>query len=390
MSLFRIIDFCDPVSLPQPDVVFLNQEETLCDILDIYTPNFEPSNLKKYDIAIIGIPDGRDTINENTSLAPNVIRNKLYQLAKIKTKKKIVDLGNLKIYPDIKENHLAFRELLIELFSYNIIVIVIGGAQHYTYSINLAYQYFEKPFSFITVDAKLDVDEKNKSSINSDNYLSKILKDDLKKQRILNYCNFGHQQYFVSSQGINYLTRNGYSSIRLGELTMDLFQCEPLIRNADFISIDSCAISAVYSSANRRSSPNGLTGEEICQISRFAGMSDNIRCYGYFEHNTDFDNQYQSAHLAAQNIWYFIDGITHRNYEDLSADYIQKFIVHINNEKNIDLVFLKSNITNRWWIEIILPDKNLFYTACSFNDYQLACNNEIPHIWWHFFDKFQL
>jgi hypothetical protein len=45
-------------------------------------------------------------------------------------------------------------------------------------------------------------------------------------------------------------------------------------------------------------------------------------------------------------------------------------------------VFWKSNLTGRWWME--LPYKNTKYTReqhlvpCTYNDYQMACNDELP------------
>ena len=53
-----------------------------------------------------------------------------------------------------------------------------------------------------------------------------------------------------------------------------------------------------------------------------------------------------------------------------------------------DLVFYKSNITNRWWIEISnIGNKNNKFKKttlfpCSHQDYLLACNGEVPERWW--------
>jgi len=46
-----------------------------------------------------------------------------------------------------------------------------------------------------------------------------------------------------------------------------------------------------------------------------------------------------------------------------------------------DLIFVKSNVTNRWWIEYRNRKGVTSYLACSYNDYIRANENEIPHRW---------
>lgn len=59
-------------------------------------------------------------------------------------------------------------------------------------------------------------------------------------------------------------------------------------------------------------SPNGFYGEEICAISRYAGISDKVSSFGIYEYNSKHDSNYQTAHLIAQMIWYFIEGVNYR------------------------------------------------------------------------------
>ena len=76
-------------------------------------------------------------------------------------------------------------------------------------------------------------------------------------------------------------------------------------------------------------SPNGFYGEEICAISRYAGISDKVTSFGIYEYNSTYDANYQTAHLIAQMIWYFIEGVNFRakDYPFSTKDDYQKFTV---------------------------------------------------------------
>ena len=142
---------------------------------------------------------------------------------------------------------------------------------------------------------------------------------------------------------------------------------------------------------NSTSSPNGFYGEEACQIAKYAGISDKVSSFGLYDLNPKFDRHNQTTHLAAQIIWHFIEGFYQRkkDYPFTDIDNYQKFIVHLV-KINHDLIFYKSNKTDRWWLEIhfikSLVNKKLI-VACSYEDYQMACNHEIPDRWWKIYQK---
>ena len=62
-----------------------------------------------------------------------------------------------------------------------------------------------------------------------------------------------------------------------------------------------------------------------------------------------------------------------------------KYIVPLESE---ELVFYKSNKTDRWWIEIpfISSQNNKLkrntLLPCSYEEYLEACNQELPERWW--------
>jgi hypothetical protein len=75
-------------------------------------------------------------------------------------------------------------------------------------------------------------------------------------------------------------------------------------------------------------------------------------------------------------IWYFVDGILIRKSEAKLEDTGEFMIFNVVFTDN-DAVFLKSKRTNRWWMK--LPDGS--FVPCSYNDYLIASNNDIPERW---------
>jgi hypothetical protein len=45
------------------------------------------------------------------------------------------------------------------------------------------------------------------------------------------------------------------------------------------------------------------------------------------------------------------------------------------------MIFVKSNLTDRWWIELPGETDENFYVACSYDDYLKANRNEVPDRW---------
>jgi hypothetical protein len=45
------------------------------------------------------------------------------------------------------------------------------------------------------------------------------------------------------------------------------------------------------------------------------------------------------------------------------------------------MIFVKSNLTDRWWIELPADKDQNLYVACSHEDYLNANRNEVPDRW---------
>ena len=119
-----------------------------------------------------------------------------------------------------------------------------------------------------------------------------------------------------------------FESYRLGEVSSKIKMVEPIMRDADIVSIDMKSIKASELGSRQKFSPNGFDGREICGISRYAGISNKVSSFGIFEYKSSSEDEITEI-LISQIIWYFIEGFNYRvqdsdfeNEDDLSLIHI--------------------------------------------------------------------
>jgi formiminoglutamase len=381
-------DYFDPVSINKPQQKFLKRNCIFGRNITVHTANSPIGNLQNFDLALIGIPEDRNSSNKGCCKAPDRIRSKLYELYKTPKKIRIIDLGNLKIGDTINDTYFGVRDIIIELLTKSVFPLIIGGTQDLTYANFLAIGEHLNYANLVTVDSKIDLIN-HTDRFDSQTYLGKII---FENNIPVNYANIGHQVCLVDQKDIDRLKKAFYEIYRLGIIRTNLKETEPVLRDANVISIDIASIKQADAPGQCNPSPNGFYADEICQISKYAGLSDNMVSFGLYEVNPVLDKENQTTHLAAQMIWYFIDGFSQKIAEQPSSNSNEftQYIIHLS-EVNQELVFYKSLKTNRWWIKSPYINENIPYPkhiACSYNDYLKASNQEIPDRWWKAFQKF--
>ncbi len=364
-------------------------------IVSYYKKNMFP-NLENIDIAIVGVKEDRNAkYNSGTKYAPDYVRKYLYQLFQGNFNVKIADIGNVIPGKNVEDTYLAVKTIIAYLIENKVIPIIIGGSQDITYANYLAYESLGQIINLVSVDPSFDIGSGEKK-INNNNYLNSIFTH--KPNYLFNYTNIGYQTYFVDQDAIELMQKLYFDTYRLGKVRENITEVEPIVRNGDMVSFDISSIRQSDAPASENASPNGLYGEEACQITRYAGLSDKISSVGFYEINPAFDKGEQTSHLTAQMIWYFIEGFYSRknDFPDKiskeSKEYI-KYVVSIKDFWN-KIVFYKSKISDRWWMEVPCPTKmekqyeRQHLVPCSYKDYQTACNEEIPEKWWQVYNKF--
>jgi hypothetical protein len=173
--------------------------------------------------------------------------------------------------------------------------------------------------------------------------------------------------------------------VRIGDVRQAIYLTEPLFRDSEAVVFDISAVRQSDAPGTFCPSPNGFYGEEICLLSRYAGISDKLKVFGLFDVNPEYDIRFQTTCLAAQIIWFFLEGFSQKQYEtpslnESNSGRFTRYHVRVTDLED-DLIFIKSNLTDRWWIEINAEQDEMQYIACSHEDYLKANVNEVPDRW---------
>lgn len=336
-------------------------------------------DLNKINIAIIGVLENRGDVNRKSQVDLSNVRKELYGLFPGNWDASIADLGDIASGNSIDDTFFALKKVVSSLIKKKIIPIVIGGSQDLTYALYRAYDDLEQMVNLVSIDNKFDFG-KESDVVSASSYLTKIIIDE--PNNLFNFSNIGYQTYYNSQEEIDLIDKLFFDAYRLGDVSNNIAIAEPVFRDADIVSIDLTAVKSSDSGNLNPFTPNGFNGKEICSLSRYAGISDKVSLFGVFNHG----NSKQEAVLISQIIWYFIEGYHYRSneYPFGSRENYLKYIIPLEEE----LIFYKSNKTDRWWIEIPFISnsnnklKKNTLLPCSYEEYLGACNQEIPERWW--------
>lgn len=378
---------------PVPDTVLAHNQLlaplSLGRKIKIHTEQDGIPDLDNINIVILGVLENRNDINyigENFNL--NEIRKSLYSLFPGSWSTNIADLGDIQKGESIEDTYFALKETLSVLIPKRIIPIIIGGSQDLTYANYRAYDSLMPMVNVVNVDRAFDLGDSSKP-IKNNSFVGKVIIE--QPYNLFNYATVGYQTYFNSQEEIDLMERLHFESYRLGEVSNDITLVEPVMRDANIVSIDLGVLKAAEVSLRQKVSPNGLDGKEICAVSRYAGISNKVSSFGIYEYKPSTDDEITSM-LISQMIWYFIEGVNCRVQDDNFTDdkSHQKFITLADSH---ELIFYKSVKTGRWWIEIPFLSnvnnklKKHTLLPCTHQDYLDACNDKIPDRWFKAYYK---
>ena len=356
-------------------------------LIDFHTADHFPE-VKFAEMAIFNVLEYEGSKNKSDSQDCK-IRASFYELHKEKLPR-IVDLGTLQLMPTRKESFHSIQVVCEALIHDGIIPVIIGGGHDISYAVYKAYAALEKFITLTAVDKSFDIGLED-DKLASYSHFGKIISH--KPSHLFHYVSLGYQSYFVSNMATEMLKEMNFDLLRLGDLKANFQEVEPIMRNTDFLSFDISAIQYAYAQANVYNSPNGLTGEEACQIMRYAGVSDKLSAVGLFEYNQGLDANNQTAQLVSQMLWYFIDGYKLRKQElNPNLKNCIQYTVAFEDGKN-EIIFYKSQSSGRWWMGVPFKKEGKkqlqnYFVACSYRDYEVANQGEVPERWLKTYNKF--
>ena len=366
----QIIEFCNDLNDNQigRNITQLSEEQSL---------------IAKGSVVILFVPEYRGSCENKSHDDDQIrsIRKSFYELYLGNWTHNLVDIGTLNPGKELSDTYYALTAVLKEILAYKAIPLIIGGSQDLTYYQYRAFDETESMVNMVSIDYGFDLGD-SKEDLHNHNYLSHCIVN--KPYNLFNHSTLGYQTYYNDQDAIDLLDRLFFETYRLGELIDDLKNVEPILRDATLASIDCNSIRSL-SLNNQINMPNGFNEREICQILRYVGIGERIKSLGIFEINKQNNPLFNE--LVAQMMWYFIEGYNVRMDEkiDINNPDFTRFTVPVDQD---DLIFYKSELTNRWWIEIPYSNnqnnklRQNTLLACSKFDYLEGCDQELPDRWY--------
>jgi hypothetical protein len=316
--------------------------------------SFSGHKLPGTKIVILGIGEEKGLMS---------IRKSLYSLY-FGYEINISDWGNIS-EPDSDK----LKDILKILLDNNIFVIIIGNAVDIL------------PVCLDSMAAR----ESISASVVSPAVVRSDFTDELLNNRFWNLFNFNflaYQTYLSDPAVLSKLSSRYFETLRLGKFREDNLIYEPPLRDSDIFSLDIASVRKPELADSLYSGLNGLYSEEACLISRHAGISDNLKIANIFCHDKIEKNGQKNA-LIAQIIWHIVDGFANRADEKTlnNVNGIKKILINLEQPAE-QLIFYRSDITNRWWMEIgEIPESEPLVISCTEDDYKTACRQDVPLRW---------
>ena len=366
------------------------KKNTIGSICEIYNTNFP--DWESSDIVLISVDENLG-LPELTNLESNhvKVRQQLYNyhLAKGNTLK-MADLGIIKKGASTSDTYAALEDITAEIQKKGKLLLIIGGTQDLTYANYLGYKKLEQTINVACIDQKIDLEISSEAPISSNNFINHLLT--FQPSFLFNFSILGCQQYYISEEQLNLFDELYFDYLRLGELNNNIKLAEPYLRNSDIISLDMSSIRRAEFSGSTDNGPNGFFANEICQIAKYAGISDKLSSFGAYNFSKKLENH--EVELSAQIFYFIIDGYCHRKKDypiGTKKNHVKYAVFH--EELNHNLVFHKSPKSQRWWLEVPYPPLKDFkferhnLVPCDYEDYLTAQKGLIPDLWWKTYRK---
>lgn len=365
----------------------LLHKQTLGKTLKIHTDKEGLPDLEEVKIALFGVNEWRYPSSKfQHRTDTSALRIQFYKLYTGNWSIAMADLGDIREGETPEDTDYAVQSLVSSLHKAGILPLIIGGSQEITYATYRAFDKVSNMVNIVSVDSSFDFSFQEEL-ISAHSYMGRIIIEP--PNNLFNFCNLGYQTYYNAQEAIDLIDSLFFESYRLGEIINDIAIVEPVLRDADIVSIDMTSVKSAELGHTEHAYSNGFNSREICAICRYAGISDRVSVFGVYE----CENSNPSHQLIAQMLWYFIEGYNFRTREHPfnKTNNATKFIVPVDNET---LIFYKSDISGRWWVEVpsLLKSNNKLETPallpCTHQDYLDACNQIIPQRWWKAYRKF--
>ena len=310
------------------------------------------------DVALIGC-----------SKEVHTIREQLYQFQFPFRNLKFGDLGNIK-----KGDPVFLNPAVSQLLEKNVVPIILSSDFDLIKPLSLVFEQRKQHYNVCLFNRFIPVSTDAASKTTLNNVIER-------EKAYLGTIDFiGFQEHYCDTT-ITFQDHEKLANfVALGSAKNDLEEVEPYIRNASLACFDVNVMKWADAPGQYNPAPSGFTSEEVCQLSRYAGINENLSCIFFHGYDLKKDTSNITAKTIAENIWYFLDGVNVRNLTDETEP--ANCTEYMVDSKYLEtpIVFVRNNQTNKWWFHFqykkSLSEINTLL-ACSYEDYLGACNEEL-------------
>ncbi|MDX5320891.1 MAG: arginase family protein [Bacteroidota bacterium] len=369
-----------------PDHLFSSDQlpGSLANHLRIHQESFP--DLSGVKIALFGVNDRRiDGVNQGASQAADAVRAELYRLMKPKEWLNVADLGNVEAGDTAEDTLFAVQTVLHELSELGICAVVLGGDEKLA-----IYQYH----ALKNQSANLEITYLGRRlNLREGTWFNRLVLDE--NSQLFNLTVLGYQTYLTEQASLDAMERMFFDPIRLGTLRSRLQIAEPCFRSSHLAIFDCGVIRASDFPGTHDAAPNGLFNEEACQMARYAGLSNKCQSIGFYNYSPALDPSGISGRQVAHLVWHFLEAFPQRRLEEPQENAERFLKYRLGLQESHELIFYKSQASDRWWMEIPHPKSGKmntmpFVIPCEYEDYLTATEGELPDRWWRFYQKYSL
>lgn len=282
-----------------------------------------PDHYENADIVILGCPQDegvrRNGGRVGAAEAPLSIRGQFYKLTTMNIRKRIFDLGDVKIANTLEATHDTMTEVVKAVLRDGKRLIVLGGGNDISYADGRAMsEVFGRDWWIgVNIDAHLDV--RLSEERNSGTPYRQLLDEELLLPRY--FYEVGYQTHLASPIYYEYIRALGVNRISL-ELVRSRAEADielkESVRNKfighsaslnTFFGFDMDAVRSADAPGTSAPSPLGLRAGEFIQLVKYAASLANTKLIEFSEVNPKFDDDNRTAKLVAIAMHRFCTGV---------------------------------------------------------------------------------
>ena len=276
------------------------------------------------DIVILGCPQDEGVRRNNgrvgTAEAPNAIREQFYRLTTFNLKKKVFDLGNVRLGASLEDTHDTMTAVVKQVIQDGKRMIVLGGGNDISYADGRAMAEVFGPEWWIAVNIDSHLDVRIAEQRNSGTPYRQLLEEKLLLPTY--FYEVGFQTHFCSPVYYEYIRSLGVhrislellrsraeADIELKEMIREKFIGHSASLNT-FFGFDMDAVRSADAPGTSAPSPLGLRNGEFIQLVKYAASLANTKIIEFTEVNPRFDIDSRTTKLVAIGMHRFCTGVS--------------------------------------------------------------------------------